>query len=40
MEAAEKFRKELDEKGFTDAFIIATFKNEIISIQEATELLK
>lgn len=40
MEAAEKFRKELDDKGFTDAFIIATFKNEIISIQEATELLK
>lgn len=40
MDAAEKYRKELDEKGFTDAFIIATFKDEVISIQEATELLK
>jgi hypothetical protein len=39
-DAAEKYRKELEEKGFTDAFIIATFKDEIISIQEAMELLK
>jgi hypothetical protein len=40
LDAAEKLRKELEEKGYTDAFIIATFKNEIISIQEAMELLK
>lgn len=39
-DAAEKYRKELEEKGFTDAFIIATFKDELISIQEALELLK
>jgi len=39
-DAAEKYRKELETKGFYDAFIIATFKNEIISIQEAMELLK
>ncbi len=37
---AEKYRKELEGKGFNDAFIIATFKNEIISIQEALELMK
>jgi hypothetical protein len=37
---AEKYRKDLEEKGFSDAFIIATFKNEIISIQEALELMK
>jgi hypothetical protein len=37
---AEKFRKELEGKGFADGFIIATFKGEIISIQEAMELLK
>lgn len=40
LEAAEKYRKELEEQGFSDAFIIATFKDEIISIQEAMELLK
>ena len=40
MAAAEKYRKELEGKGFSDAFIIATFKNEIISIQEANELMK
>jgi hypothetical protein len=40
MDAAEKFRKELEGKGFSDAFIIATFKGQIISIQEAAELLK
>lgn len=39
-DAAEKYRKELEGKGFMDAFIIATFKNEIISIQEALELMK
>jgi hypothetical protein len=39
-DSAEKYRKELEEKGFTDAFIIATFKDEVISIQEAMELLK
>jgi hypothetical protein len=37
---AEKHRKELEAKGFTDAFTIATFKNEQIPIQEAMELLK
>lgn len=37
---AEKYRKELEAKGFVDGFIIATFKNEVISIQEAMELLK
>ena len=40
MDAAEKSRKELEAKGFSDAFIIATFKGQIISIQEAMELLK
>lgn len=40
LDAAEKYRKELEAKGFSDAFIIATFRNEIISIQEAMELLK
>ncbi len=30
----------LVEKGFADAFVIATFKNEVISLQEAQELLK
>ncbi|MBP9069038.1 MAG: hypothetical protein KBG47_05990 [Bacteroidia bacterium] len=39
-DAAEKYRKELEGKGFSDAFIIATFKDELISIQEALELLK
>ncbi len=38
--SAEKYRKELEDKGFPEAFIIATFKGEIISIQEATDLLK
>ena len=37
---AEKYRVQLEGKGFNDAFIIATFKNEIISIQEALELMK
>jgi hypothetical protein len=39
-DAAEKYRKDLEDKGYTDAFIIATFKGEIISMQEAMELLK
>jgi hypothetical protein len=39
-DAAEKYRRELENKGFLDAFIIATFKDELISIQEALELLK
>jgi hypothetical protein len=37
---AEKHRQQLEEKGFSDAFIIATFKNVQIPIQEAMELLK
>jgi hypothetical protein len=37
---AEKARKEMEDKGFPEAFIIATFKDEIISLQEAMELLK
>lgn len=37
---AEKHREGLGEKGFTEAFVIAIFKGEIISIQEALELLK
>ncbi|MBL7921585.1 MAG: hypothetical protein JNJ40_14820 [Bacteroidia bacterium] len=40
LNAAEKYQKELIDKGFGDAFIIATFRGEIISIQEAMELLK
>ncbi|MBK9283187.1 MAG: hypothetical protein IPM51_02600 [Sphingobacteriaceae bacterium] len=40
MDSAEKSRKDLESKGFADAFIIATFKGNIISIQEAMELLK
>lgn len=39
-DAAEKARKEMEDKGFPEAFIIATFKEEIISLQEAMELLK
>lgn len=37
---AENYLKELTDKGFSEAFIIAVFKGEIISIQEAKELLK
>ena len=36
----EKLCKEMEDKGFPEAFIIATFKEEIISLQEAMELLK
>jgi hypothetical protein len=37
---ADDYRKELADKGFIEAFVIAVFKGEIISIQEALELLK
>jgi len=37
---ANEFREELKNRGLNEAFIIATFKGEIISIQEALELLK
>lgn len=37
---ADKHREALVEKGFSEAFVIAIFKGEIISIQEALELLK
>ena len=37
---ADKYREELVNKGFTEAFVIALFKGEVISIQEAQELLK
>jgi hypothetical protein len=37
---ADKYREELANKGFSEAFVIAVFKGEVISIQEAQELLK
>jgi hypothetical protein len=37
---AERYRKQLEEKGFLDAFTIAMFKNDVVSLQEAMELLK
>ncbi|MEO8759693.1 MAG: hypothetical protein ABI388_01710 [Bacteroidia bacterium] len=37
---ATKYKNTLLEKGFTGAFVIATFKGEVISMQEALELLK
>jgi len=37
---ADKTRQELADKGFMEAFVIAVFKGEVISIQEAQELLK
>lgn len=37
---AEKYLEELNGKGFSDAFIIATFKGEIIPVQEAEALTK
>jgi hypothetical protein len=37
---ADKYRQELADKGFAEAFVIAVFKGEVISIQEAQELLK
>lgn len=39
-DACEKFKKQLEEQGYTEAFIIATFKGELISLQEAMELMK
>jgi cell division septation protein DedD len=39
-DAANKYLKELQDKGFADAFVVPTFKGEIISTQEAMELLK
>jgi cell division septation protein DedD len=39
-EAADKYMKELQDKGLTEAFTIATFRGEVISLQEALELLK
>lgn len=38
--SADKYRQELADKGLVEAFVIAIFKGEIISIQEAQELLK
>lgn len=40
LEVAEEYRKTLEAKGFFDAFVIPTFKEEVISMQEAMELLK
>lgn len=37
---ADKYRQELADKGFIEAFVIAVFNGEVISIQEAQELLK
>ncbi|MCW3075484.1 MAG: hypothetical protein JWO32_93 [Bacteroidetes bacterium] len=37
---AKKYLNTLVEQGFSDAFLIATFKGDLISIQEALELLK
>jgi hypothetical protein len=37
---ADKYRQELADKGFVEAFVIAVFNGEVISIQEAQELLK
>lgn len=37
---ADKHRQELNDLGFAEAFVIAVFKGEVISIQEALELLK
>ncbi len=40
VEAAEKHLKDIQDYGITDAFLIATFKDDVISKQEALELLK
>ena len=37
---ALKYKNELTEKGFIGALVIGTFKDEVISIQEAMDLLK
>lgn len=39
-EQAQKYLSELQRKGFDDAFIIATFNNEFIPVQDAIELQK
>ncbi|MCX7729335.1 MAG: SPOR domain-containing protein, partial [Bacteroidia bacterium] len=39
-EQAQKYLNEIQRKGFDDAFIIATFNNELISVQDAIELQK
>ncbi len=39
-EQAQKYLQELQNKGFDDAFIIATFNNELIPVQDAIEILK
>lgn len=39
-DACESFRKALEKDGYTEAFIVAYFKGEVISQQEAMELLK
>lgn len=40
LQAAEDHLKAVQDYGITDAFLIATFKDEVISKQEAMELLK
>lgn len=37
---ADEYRQQLVEQGFAEAFVIAMFKDDVISIQEAQELLK
>lgn len=37
---ADKYREDLNNKGYPEAFVVAVFKGDIISIQEALELLK
>jgi hypothetical protein len=37
---ADAYRQKLSDEGFMEAFVIALFKDEVISIQEAQELLK
>lgn len=39
-EQAQKYLKDLQNKGFEDAFIIATFNKELIPVQDAIELQK
>jgi len=40
LEEAEKLKAELKQKGIDGVFIVAFFKDELISVQEAKELLK
>ncbi|MFI5150841.1 MAG: SPOR domain-containing protein [Bacteroidia bacterium] len=40
LEEAEKFKEELKKKGIDGCFVVAFFKDDLISIQEAQELLK